>query len=317
MPKKLQLITPVVTSINGQTGDVSVPDEVYVGSTEPTDENIKVWVDPEGGGEPLQPLTGTTMEITPAQVYQAILAGTPVVVKYTDGTYGELSFTNFNVADEFMMIVSQTIVYYNSNYILAELVGNLNGGWAFNSTALAEKKNVEVFHIDLTGKYPNYTCPVAMADIKAAYGAGKVLKCRCDMGAATATLPLIIEASSMNLWVFSSAVALEGLDLPTESLSIGIADGTVVASITRLASKDDIPTATIQANAAARHEHSNKTVLDLISGTVEAEQIEIPTVPSSLKNPNALTIKIGSTTVTYDGSTAETVEIADGSEVEY
>ena len=41
------------------------------------------------------------------------------------------------------------------------------------------------------------------------------------------------------------------------------------------------------------------------------------TVPTSLKNPNALTIKIGSTTVTYDGSTAQTVTIADGSEVAY
>ena len=40
-------------------------------------------------------------------------------------------------------------------------------------------------------------------------------------------------------------------------------------------------------------------------------------IPSTLPNPNALTIKIGSSTVTYDGSTAETVEIADGSEVEY
>ena len=40
-------------------------------------------------------------------------------------------------------------------------------------------------------------------------------------------------------------------------------------------------------------------------------------VPTALKNPNALTIKIGSTTVTYDGSTAQTVTIDDGSEVAY
>lgn len=40
-------------------------------------------------------------------------------------------------------------------------------------------------------------------------------------------------------------------------------------------------------------------------------------IPTALKNPNALTIKIGSTTVTYDGSSAETVEIADGTEVSY
>ena len=40
-------------------------------------------------------------------------------------------------------------------------------------------------------------------------------------------------------------------------------------------------------------------------------------VPTALKNPNALTIKIGGTTVTYDGSAAKTVTIADGTEVAY
>ena len=40
-------------------------------------------------------------------------------------------------------------------------------------------------------------------------------------------------------------------------------------------------------------------------------------IPAALKNPNALTIKIGGTTVTYDGSAAKTVTIADGSEVAY
>ena len=40
-------------------------------------------------------------------------------------------------------------------------------------------------------------------------------------------------------------------------------------------------------------------------------------VPTALKNPHALTIKIGSTTVTYDGSEAQTVTIDDGTEVSY
>lgn len=53
------------------------------------------------------------------------------------------------------------------------------------------------------------------------------------------------------------------------------------------------------------------------NSTELAEKEDIPTVPSSLKNPNALTITIGSTSVTYDGSEAKTVEIADGSEVSY
>lgn len=90
----------------------------------------------------ITPLTGTTADVTPRQVHQAILAGTPVVVKYTDGTYGELSFTNFNVADEFMMIVSQTIVYYRDSYVLAELAGSLGGEWFFYSTPLARTDDI-------------------------------------------------------------------------------------------------------------------------------------------------------------------------------
>lgn len=129
-----------------------------------------------------EPLIGTTNDLTPKQVYDAVSAGIPVKVQYTDSTYGLLSFTAFNVAESLSTIVSQTIVYYNGVYILAELFGNKsNGIWGFMTTTLAEKKDI----------------------------------------------------------------------------------------------------------------------------------------PSKLPNPNALTIKIGSTTVTYDGSTAQTVTIADGSEVSY
>lgn len=130
-------------------------------------------------------LTGTIWTLTPTQVYDAVSAGVPVKVQYTDDTYGLLSFTTFNIAESLSMIVAQAIVYYGGVYILAELGGNIQAGnWFTKFTVLAEKA-------------------------------------------------------------------------------------------------------------------------------------DIPTVPSALKNPNALTIKIGSTTVTYDGSTAETVEIADGSEVSY
>ena len=102
-----------------------------------------------------------------------------------------------------------------------------------------------------------------------------------------------------------------------------------------------VPTEDITANTAARHSHSNKDVLDKITGVVTAGKIgkpdhatdlvqydafqvasqmiisQIPTVPAALPNPNALMIKIGSTTVTYDGSSAQTVEISDGTEVSY
>lgn len=101
--------------------------------------------------------------------------------------------------------------------------------------------------------------------------------------------------------------------------------GTAVAttSANGLMSKDDkakLDGITGQVTAANIHAPEHTT--DLVqygAFQIASQQIisRIPTVPTALKNPNALTIKIGSTTVTYDGSTAQTVTIADGSEVSY
>lgn len=43
-----------------------------------------------------------------------------------------------------------------------------------------------------------------------------------------------------------------------------------------------------------------------------ASSEDIPKIPEVLPNPNALNIKIGSTTTSYDGSAAKTVEIPEG-----
>ena len=88
-------------------------------------------------------LTGTTITLTPTQVYNAVSAGIPVKVQYTDTTYGLLSFTAFNVAESLKVIVSQTIVYYNGVYILAELYGvTESNAWGSESTTLAQKTDI-------------------------------------------------------------------------------------------------------------------------------------------------------------------------------
>ena len=66
------------------------------------------------------------------------------------------------------------------------------------------------------------------------------------------------------------------------------------------------------------HSHANKDTLDKFSvSNGELQYNGSNVVPTALKNPNALTIKIGSSTVTYDGSTTQTVTIDDGTEVKY
>ena len=136
----------------------------------------------------------------------------------------------------------------------------------------------KVYYIGLEGAYPDYTCPVAMADITAAYAAGKELKCRCAMSSTyTAVLPLFLPLPSANTWVFSGSGALTAMGFPAQSLTVAIVNGTVQASNTRLAKASDIPS-----------------------------------IPDTLPNPNALTITIGDNVVSYDGSAARSVTIPTG-----
>lgn len=88
-------------------------------------------------------LTGTTNELTPTQVYEAVSAGIPVKVQYTNSIYGLLSFTAFNVAESLNVVVSQTIVYYNGVYILAQLLGNKSSNsWGVQFAILAQKTDI-------------------------------------------------------------------------------------------------------------------------------------------------------------------------------
>lgn len=88
-------------------------------------------------------LTGTTNELTPTQVYDAVSAGIPVKVQYTDSTFGLLSFTAFNISESMNVIVANTIAYYNGFYFLGGLYGDkTNNMWNFMITALAQEKDI-------------------------------------------------------------------------------------------------------------------------------------------------------------------------------
>lgn len=203
----------------------------------------------------------------------------------------------------------------NSVKAIADAIREKNGGtekYKVAQMAAAVRGiasgGAEVFYIDLAGDYPNYTCPVAMADIKAAYEAGKVLECRCKMGPYTATLPLFIPVPEVGQWIFSGSGELKVMGFLAQTLTVAVTSNGVQASNTQLATKlDKLP---------------NPYALTITSGSTtvtydgsEAESIDIPTIPTALKNPNALTIETGSNTVSYDGSEAKTIEIADAGEL--
>lgn len=93
------------------------------------------------------------------------------------------------------------------------------------------------YYIDLTGTYPNYTCPVAMDDIKAAYNSGYNLVCRCTLGVYTATLPLFVPMPVANTWIFSGSGALASMNFGAQSLTVAITADGVAAQQTFLDNK--------------------------------------------------------------------------------
>lgn len=95
----------------------------------------------------------------------------------------------------------------------------------------------EVFYIDIGGSYPNYTCSVAMTDIKTAYETGKVLKCRYRFGLITETLPLIA-VMPLYGWVFSIGGALSMLDKKPTLFTVAITEDGVFVEETEMVKQD-------------------------------------------------------------------------------
>lgn len=85
------------------------------------------------------------------------------------------------------------------------------------------------YYIDLAGTYPNYTCSVAMDDIKAAYNSGYNLVCRCSLGVYTATLPLFVPMPAANTWIFSGSGCLQSMNFEAQSFTVAITANGVVA----------------------------------------------------------------------------------------
>ena len=132
-----------------------------------------------------------------------------------------------------------------------------------------------------------------------------------------------ITAANLND-IQDSIIALEGKGITKEEVIDALEYTPAKAS--------DIPTTTISANAAARHSHDNKDVLDniteiaslsggAVTGGVNAlvtkevldatSNLIMGEIPSSLKNPYSLKFT-GGATGTYDGSSEVTINIPTG-----
>ena len=172
-------------------------------------------------------------------------------------------------------------------------IGAGTGTGEVTSTAIERAlgyKPVNAFYVTVTpassGDQTTGTADKTDAEIYAAYAAGSAVFCRVasegHFFGHPATLPIFAAVKDGDNYMF----AFCGSGAPRS----GTGDAAVTVTVTR-------------------NQHNWYVFYDAL-----AKKTDIPT---ALKNPNALTLKLGGTTVVYDGSAAKTFEIPDGTEVSY
>ena len=172
-------------------------------------------------------------------------------------------------------------------------IGAGTGSGEVTSTAIETAlgyKPVNAFYVTVTpassGDQTTGTADKTDAEIYAAYAAGSPVFCRVasegHFFGHPATLPIFAAAKDGDNYMF----AFCGSGAPRS----GTGDAAVTVTVTR-------------------NQHNWYVFYDAL-----AKKTDIPT---ALKSPNALTLKLGGTTVVYDGSAAKTFEIPDGTEVSY
>lgn len=221
---------------------------LYNGKTVTGASDLTIGMTVEGDGEKFKV---TSCDATIEQIDDALVSGQRIAVVVTgenakfllpmlQGTQGEAyyfgSFLLGQTAAAYVLkdtssgISTWTFGMYQ---IEAESVDYSNAALPNISTvrrALDELVTKSpTYYIDLAGKYPNYTCPVAMDDIKAAYDSGYNLVCRCKMGAYTATLPLFVPMPAANTWIFSGSGCLQSMKFEAQSFTVAITANGVVA----------------------------------------------------------------------------------------
>lgn len=147
-------------------------------------------------------------------------ASTAEDVSYTNAALPNIS----TVGGALDKLVPNSHTHANKDTL--DKLSDSNGKLQYNGSDVGLKP---AYYIDLAGTYPNYTCPVAMDDIKAAYNSGYNLVCRCTLGAYTATLPLFIPMPAANTWLFSGSGALKSMGFAAQSFTVAITTDGVVA----------------------------------------------------------------------------------------
>jgi hypothetical protein len=237
-------------------------------------------------------LVGTTADITPSQVIEAITNGRDLMIIYTDKTFGVFGFTAFDAQVSLNLVYSSAILTYNGMYAVVELIGDLNANtWQFTVQQIPIMSDIPAPLIGTTDE-------VTPSQVSEAVEAGRDVSITYN----DATYGAVVFSSFMKSQgfkgVFSSEILLYAGTYVLVELYGNIQTNYWSLLTTQLAQYSDVPTKVSQLNNDSGFLTS--APVTSVNGKTGAVSIDIPTVPSALKNPYALTIN----GTAYDGSSA-------------
>ena len=243
-----------------------------------------------------EPLVGTTAEITPTQVAEAVAEGRPVAITHATVDFGEIKFCYFVVAQSAGVILSTGFVSMDAGTAKAtmELYGYLtDDSWEFNVDSIPQFSDIPTIPETL----PN---PNALTINGTAYDGSRAVS--IDVGAE----PLIGTTSEI-----TPAQVVEGLNngktiiLSTNVTGLGnvifnhflySGDANAVFSTAVVKYGDELKCAEIRGKV-------NSSWVIYTSDIAQKSDL-----PTELKNPNAITFT-GAATGSYDGSAPKTINI--------
>lgn len=237
--------TAPVTSVNGQTGDVTV-------ST-------------------AEALIGTTDEITPTQVYNAVSTGLPISLTHHDEGYGNVTFTNFDIIDDLDYVISTVMVYTNSDngvYHNTTLIGN-NDGWEFWVEVMAKASSIPTVPTDVSAfnNDANYIT-AAQAPVQSVNG---------QTGTVNISIPVVpTNISSFNNdagYATETWVGQQGYLTSAPVSSVNGQTGAVVISV---------PTKTSDLNNDSNYITAAGAPVQSVNGQTGSVVLSIPTVPTNV-----------------------------------
>jgi len=136
--------------------------QIVVGNTT---YNVK---DTTARGSILEPLIGTTANVTPTQVATAVAEGRTVAITHTIPLFGDATFANFGVSANMGVVVSTTMLYQSNRLNAFQLIGTLS------SNAWSIQIGVTGVPMQPSGNVsaPTITCTPTTASVNSITGVG-------------------------------------------------------------------------------------------------------------------------------------------------